>query len=128
MKKVFLSGGTHTDWQGQVIMAIHGIAEFFDPRTISHVKDAEAYTWRNLIEVRDSDIVFAYMEADNPSGLGLAVEVGYAVGLGKLVILVDDKSETDPQFERYFAIVRNAAHSVPPTLDEGIELLLTLVS
>jgi nucleoside 2-deoxyribosyltransferase len=39
----------------------------------------------------DTDIVFFYFEASNPSGLGSAFEVGYAVARGIPVIFVDEK-------------------------------------
>ena len=42
----------------------------------------------DLAAVRDCDLVIGYLEHDNPSGIGLAAEVGYAKALGKLIWLV----------------------------------------
>jgi len=67
------------------------------------------------------------MEQDNPSGYGLATEIGYARGLGKTVILVDERSQADEQFSQYFAIVREMSDVVLDSLEEGIALLKRFV-
>ena len=74
--------------------------------------------------IRQSDLVFAYLEATNPAGYALALEIGYAKGLGKTVILVDEKSSVDEQAGRYLQMVRAAADAVFASFDEGVEYLL----
>ena len=78
------------------------------------------YTHWDLCAIRQCGVLFAYMEADNPSGIGLSLEVGYALALGKLVVLVDEKH--DPRM----AIVREAAGVVFDRLDDGIAFLQAL--
>ena len=116
--KVFLSGRLKSKWQDKVIKEVHS-AIFFDPRTHG-LKNPRDYTAWDLDHIASSDIVFAYMENDNPSGYGLATEVGYAKALGKTVILVDEKSATNQDFRRYFALVRETSDATFNSFDEGL--------
>ena len=102
---VYLSGGMRgEDWQSRVIQKC-GDLDFVNPR--QHGLDsADRYTPADLLGVKRCDVLLAYMADDNPSGIGLALEVGYALALGKTVVLVD-RSEGDR--EKYMAIVRQAA-------------------
>lgn len=81
------------------------------------------YTLWDMHHIRSADILFGYMEKDNPSGYGLATEIGYAKGLGKTVILIDEKSRADKQFSQYFTMVREVADIVLDSLGEGINIL-----
>jgi nucleoside 2-deoxyribosyltransferase len=87
--QIFLSGGTRGTWQDRVKELLIG-EEFFDPRTL------RAESMRVIADIeRDwlnrCDMLFFYLEADNPSGLGSAFEVGYCVANGIPVIFVDEK-------------------------------------
>ena len=68
--KVYLSGGMRSGWQDKVIAECPGL-EFIDPRDHGLHSSMEY-----MLSVRRCDILFAYLEKDNPSGLGLALEVG----------------------------------------------------
>jgi len=81
------------------------------------------YTAWDLSHIKASDILFACMDKDNPSGYGLALEIGYAKALGKTVILVDEKSSENEEFRRYFAIAKETADVYFESLDEGINFL-----
>jgi len=110
--RIYLSGGMRGDWQDRVMAACPG-HDYLDPR--SHkLTDPAAYTAWDLDAVRRSDLVFAYMAADNPSGYGLALEVGYAIGLGIPVLLVDEAKRPE------MAIVREAATWLLPSLADGV--------
>ena len=74
--------------------------------------------------MRSCDIVFAYMEASNPSGYGLTFEIGIAYALNKTIILVDERSEKDAFFEKYFKIVHSPSSAVFQDLQEGINFLM----
>ena len=63
------------------------------------------------------------MESSNPSGYGLALEIGYAKALNKTIILINEKSKTDDSFKRYFEIVENLSDIVFDNLDDAIEYL-----
>src|SRR5687767_4074591 len=107
--KVYLAGGMRSDWRDQV-KAVSGHT-YIDP-TQHKLEDAIGYTFWDLAAVESCDLVFAYMEKDNPSGVGMVLEIGYALGLGKKVIFVDEQNN------KYFAIVRESVSALYDTLDK----------
>jgi nucleoside 2-deoxyribosyltransferase len=121
---VYLAGGHRSDWRERVMSVA---ADYVYRNPAEHkIDDARAYTAWDLEAIRRSDVVFGYLEQTNPSGYGLALEVGYAKGIGRHVILVDERSKTDEKIARYYGIVRETADAVFDSLDEGIAYLLTL--
>ena len=114
--KVYLSGGMRSGWQDKVIAECPGV-EFIDPRDHGLHSSMEYTPW-DLLAVRRCDIIFAYLEKDNPSGLGLALEVGYAAGLNKTIIFVNEKIG-----QRYTEIIDWTADLSYGTLELGIEYL-----
>lgn len=124
MKTIYLSGGTRTDWRSGVKDSVPGF-RYFDPCELG-LDDPAQYTIWDLSAVKESDFVFAYLEADNPSGYGLALEVGYAVALNKLVIFVDEKSASDNQVAEQLAIVKHCASVTLNSLGAGAQLLKSL--
>ena len=121
MPKVYLSGGSHSGWQDKVISECPGF-EFYDPRTHGMESPNHYKVW-DLSHIKMSDILFAVMDRENPSGYGIALEVGYAEGLRKTVIVVDEKSRSNEEFKKYFAIVKETADVYFQSLDEGIAFL-----
>ncbi|WP_167616068.1 nucleoside 2-deoxyribosyltransferase domain-containing protein [Maribellus sediminis] len=121
-EKVYLAGGMESDWHEKLKQRFHNKFLFYNPK--DHQLDAsEQYTLWDLHHIKKSDIVFAYLEKDNPSGYGLTLEVGYAKALNKTIILVDEKSDTNNEFKARFAIVKNSASAVFDNLEEGIKFL-----
>ena len=120
--KVYLAGGMRSKWQEEIINALGDKFEFFNPAAHKLV-DVDQYTVWDVHHIQQSDIVFAFMEMTNPSGYGLAFELGLAHGLGKTIILVDEKSVTDADFCRYFRIVTNSSDVVFDDYDEGVNYL-----
>lgn len=120
--KVYLAGGMHNTWRTTVLNECwHKCsAEFLDPTTHSLTNEDEYTAW-DLLNIKQSDIVFAYMDNENPSGYGLCVEVGYAKALGKTIILVIDY--LDNLRDQYFGMVRSCADVVVNNLDDGINLI-----
>lgn len=125
--KVYLSGGMNeSNWQQKVIDEVgHEGYTFFNPRE-HMLEDSKQYTFWDLYYVEKCDIVFAYMEAQNPSGYGLTLEIGYAKALNKPILLVDRRSETVQDFSKYFKIVRESSTIVFDRLEDGIKLLKNL--
>ncbi len=117
--KAYLAGGLKTDWQARVMSAVPQ-AEYLNPMDIQHLPLNEVVE-QELGWLRECDMVFAYMEKDNPSGIGLAAEIGFATALGKLVIFVDEKNDSRT---RWLALWRcdTVGH-----LQGGIDLLRTCV-
>ena len=121
-QKIYLAGGMKSNWQSR-LKEIDGFV-FYDPKDKEMLKELtlnEYGTW-DLHYIRQSDIVFVYAERDNPSGIGLAVEAGYAKGLGKTVILV---LEDDNRFheDRYMQFLKKAANITFTNLQDGINYL-----
>lgn len=115
---VYLSGGMKSGWQDVIMQTVTAL-RYIDPRQHG-LDNPDQYTLWDLEGVRQCDIVFAYLETSNPSGIGLALEIGYAKALGKQIILVDE------QQDRRFAIARSCANVVLSTLDDGLTLLRSM--
>lgn len=112
---VYLAGGMRSDWQDKVQEAVPSL-DYINPQD-NGTDFAKEYTlWDNL-GVSRCDLLFAYLEKDNPSGIGLAYEIGRAIALGKPVILVD------AQRTKYTAILRAAADITYADLQHGIQQL-----
>jgi nucleoside 2-deoxyribosyltransferase len=120
--KVFLSGGFKSDWQSKLIQSLEGKFVFFNPREHGLEKDDSYSTW-DIHFVKECDILFAYMESANPSGYGLAFELGIAFAMNKTIILIDEKSFSDSSFERHFKIMHRPSGVVFNNLNDGIEYL-----
>jgi len=106
-------------WQDYVMQNGPAV-QYHDPR--SHgLQEPDQYTLWDLMAVQQADIILAYMESDNPSGIGLSVEVGYAKALGIPILFIDGVSE-----DKRFDIARSCADAVTSSLDEGIKLLWQL--
>src|ERR1041385_4236487 len=134
--KVYLAGGMRNfNWQEKVINTVKQDQQttkekskefvFYNPREHG-LTDSKEYVIWDLFYVRECDILFACMRSDNPSGFGLTLEVGYARALDKPIILVDEKSKTDENFEKYFRVVRESASIVFENLEDGITFLKNL--
>lgn len=120
--KVYLSGGFKSNWQAQVIGDLKDKFVFFNPREHG-LDNSDFYTAWDIHFVKECDIIFAYMEHSNPSGYGLSFELGMAYALNKTIILVDEKSDQDLQFAKYFKIMHQPSGVVLKTLNEGVEYL-----
>lgn len=122
-QSVYLSGSLDTsNWQEKVEKQLQNKFIFFNPITHNCHRPEEYTTW-DLHFVKQCDIIFAYMEKDNPSGYGLTLEIGFALGLNKTVILIDEKSQNDKEFSSFFKIVTSASTIVFDDLEKGINYL-----
>jgi nucleoside 2-deoxyribosyltransferase len=107
-------------WMGFVEKAVAGFPIVCFRPDQSGRGDPDQYTPWDLFQVRRCDVLLAYMEADNPSGFGLTLEVGYAAALDKLVLYVDAKE--DPRMD----IVKHTADVRLSSLVDPIDFLLSL--
>lgn len=104
---VYLAGGMRSGWQDEVMRKVQGVI-FIDPRNHGLTTE-DKYTAWDLAGVDRADVVFGYLEADNPGGAGLALEFGWAAKAGKHIILAQDAAH--PQ-ARYYGMVRQVADAV----------------
>lgn len=123
--KVYLAGGFCGGWQINVKTQLKNCGFVFMDPSIKEIKETPSYieygVW-GLHAVKNCDIVFAYMQKDNPSGVGLAVEIGYAKGLGKTVILVLEKNNKY-QKDKYLDFLRLVSDITFNDLQSGINYL-----
>lgn len=140
MTKVYLAGGFYADnWQGKVRTTLFPEINtnkvfFFDPKEkernlsgdkSSLFKEPKAYTFWDINAINKSDIIFIYIDKGNPA-LGTLVELGYAKGKGKTVILVVE-SNHEIHKDRYFDFGKALADVNFPSLEDGINFLKTLL-
>jgi nucleoside 2-deoxyribosyltransferase len=101
MSKVYLAGGFKSGWQNSVA-STHELINPAEKEKNGIWDIGKICTW-DKYSIQKADIVFAYLEKDNPSGIGLSCEVGYAKALNKVVILVNEKTDNKFWFLNGFA-------------------------
>jgi len=111
--KVYLAGGMKTGWQDEVKRLASG-HDYYDPRIDTQQTYYFTMTSQDLEGIDDADMVFAYYEVDNPSGIGLALEIGYALAKGKRIVVIDEHESIHVFLasccERLFTDFRKAAN------------------
>lgn len=95
MKNIYLSGGTVTGWQDRVIEALSDYdVEFYNPAKLVlgplDRPELRIYGPMDRTKIVDCDIAFGYLEKSNPTPINTALELGYAIGLGKKTILCNE--------------------------------------
>lgn len=118
MKTIYLAGGMRSGWQKRVEIFVPHF-NYIDPCD-NGLKTEQEYTFWDLESVRRCDYLFGYMEKDNPSGAGLALEIGYAKGLNKAVFLIDESGA------KYFGMARSISDVVFTDFNAGISFLQRL--
>lgn len=126
MLKVYLAGGMRTEWRERVKGACPAL-HFIDPaeKEGGGEWNAREYVAWDLLHVRQADVVFGYMEHTNPSGIGLACEIGYAKALGKTVVVVIEPNNQHRE-DHYFHFMGEAADADFSDLDSGVAFLQRL--
>ncbi|GLI82571.1 hypothetical protein ANABIO32_02580 [Rossellomorea marisflavi] len=95
--KIYLSGGMYSGWQDSIIKK-DGV-EYFDPRLHSQQNvSAIKFVDDDIKAVRESDLVFCYIEESNPMPLGAAWECAVAAENNIPIITVWEKAYIDPFF------------------------------
>lgn len=93
--KIYLSGGMRSGWQDNV-PEIKGVS-YLDPR----IESPQNLTMLDFVKkdielVKESDLVFLYMEKTNPTGYGAIWECAVAVENNIPIIAVWEKDYVDP--------------------------------
>jgi len=146
LRQVYLAGGFRSGWQKKVKETANanpgnwssgeamtrGYTQFiwndpFEKERGEFAEDrewtAKEYTRLDLFLIDQSDIVFIYLEKDNP-GLGCIAEAGYAVGKGKYTILVREKPH-EIHTDRYLDFLEEMCDISFDNLEDGITFLKT---
>lgn len=121
-QKVYLAGGIRSNWQEKVTSNVD--AEFYNPRTkeVDKTLTLEEFGTWDLHHIKKCEIVFAYMEKTNPSGIGMSVEMGYAKALGKTVILCLEEGNERIK-DGYLQFMKKVADITFTDVDEAINYL-----
>jgi len=123
-QKVYLAGGMDSDWRQRVKR--DAIFTWFDPKTKEEVFKRKMmpveYTNWDLHFIDQCDVLFVYVEKDNPSCIGLAAEIGYARGINKTIVLVLEENNKFIK-DKYFCFIRECSTVVYDNLEHGIEYL-----
>jgi nucleoside 2-deoxyribosyltransferase len=123
-QKIYLAGGFKGGWHKYVTEKLGNGFIYFDPQK-HQLDESDKYTAWDLYHVDKCDILLGYMTEENPSGYGLALEIGFAKAKNKLIILIDERSKKDKTFKRYFSICHESATIIFNDLDEAIQYLKT---
>jgi hypothetical protein len=122
--RVYLAGGMRSGWR-EVLKEWYQDVDFLDPTTTGYTHELDYTNWY-LWAVSACDILFGYLEMDNPSGFGLMVEIGAASALGKPVIFVDER----PDLQKYTGMARSIAREsgvYTDSLSAGCRALTAMV-
>lgn len=96
MKRVYLSGGTVTGWQNYIISRVEGV-DFYNPAQFKLgsliMPELRLFGPMDKTKIRECDVLFGYLEASNPTPINVALELGYAKGLGKITVLCNEWTE-----------------------------------
>ena len=112
--KIYICGSMQKSvLRDELIRGLDG-HEILDPSQHG-LTDEKAYTDWDLAAIRQCDCVVAFMESSNPSGYGLAFEIGYACGINKPVIYLDALGNDWRQ--KYFGMVRSASQTASTIFD-----------
>ena len=129
MQKIYLAGGFRNNWAERVKKSSDKFywinpkdKEFQDGKRI--VMNVNEYGKWDLHFIKQSDIVFVYVERENPSCIGLCCEAGYAKGLGKTVITVLEPNHQTIK-DSYLSFITQVSDIVFETLEEGIDYLMS---
>jgi len=127
MNKVYLAGGFKSDWANSVRKCSDNI-HFINPKDKEFrngeriVMNVNEYGKWDLHYIRNSDILFVYVERTNTSCIGLCCEAGYAKGLGKTVITVLEPNHETIK-DNYLSFITQVSDIVFTNLEDGIEYL-----
>lgn len=99
--RVYLSGGMKDGWQDHIKRDLPGNL-YLDPRDHG-LNLAKDYTKKDLEMIDECDVVWAYLPLTNPSGIGLAAELGYAKAKGKPIFLAIEHKEKKWDFVKALA-------------------------
>ena len=126
-QKVYLAGGFKSNWAETVKQSSDSFKwinqkekEYKNNERV--IMNVNEYGKWDLHFIKQSDIVFVYVERGNTSCIGLSVEAGYAKGLGKTVILVLEPNHETIK-DAYLQFITQAADIVFEDLQSGIDYL-----
>jgi len=117
--KIYLAGGLRDPWRKTVeIKANHPNIKYLDPNK-HELNIPSQYTNLDLHMIDNSDLVFGYLEEDNPGGYNTLFELGYAIGKGIPIIFINEK----PEWDKYVGMIKESSLFYTDIFEEGIGFL-----
>ena len=129
--RVYLAGGYKSCWQDVVRRELKDQFTIYDPKEKEFknghrvLMELSEYGSWDLHHIRNSDVVFVFLERTNPSCIGAVIEAGYAKGLGKTVITVLEKNHETIE-DRYLEFIKKVSDITYEKLSDGISFLKSL--
>jgi nucleoside 2-deoxyribosyltransferase len=116
--KIYLAGGMRTEWRQYIKTNMNDLeVTWLDP-TESGLTKPKEYTFYDMACVESCDLILCYLEKTNPSGIGLAFEMGYAKGLKKKILFVNEQLDN-----KYTSILMECGCLIVESLDRAIEII-----
>jgi len=126
-QKIYLAGGFRSDWHEKVKQCSDNF-QWINPKEKEFkegervVMNVDEYGKWDLHFIKQSDILFVYIEKENTSCIGLCCEAGYAKGLGKTVITVLEPNHKTIK-DSYLSFITQVSDIVFTDLESGINYL-----
>lgn len=92
--KVYLAGGSYSNWRGELVAVLSTQLEGYDPFRDSNQSAAFRFIADDLAGIDGADLVIAYYPGGYVSH-GMAAEIGYAAALEKPIFYVDETDAPD---------------------------------
>ena len=127
--KIYLAGGMRSNWRERMIKECPNI-EFLCPKSTFRSQD-EWWTYDKVM-INTCDVVLIYIEKGKWAPIGMVIEEGMAYGLGKPVILVNERycdgirregESPEEQLARYLKCTESFCDILFTSLDQAIEYL-----
>ena len=125
--KIYLAGGFRSNWAEDVKKCSSNF-KFINPKEKEFknnervIMNVNEYGKWDLHFIKNSDIVFVYIEKGNPSCIGLCCEAGFAKGLGKTVITILEPNHETIK-DSYLSFITQVSDIVFDNLTDGITYL-----
>lgn len=117
--KIYLAGGLRDPWRKMVkVNASYPDVKYLDPNE-HELNTPSQYTNIDLHMIDSSDLVFGYLEEENPGGYNTIFELGYAIGKGIPIIFINEKSD----WNKYVGMIKESSLFYTDWFEEGVLFL-----
>ena len=123
---IYLAGDLRTNWRDAFREQAPDFT-YLDPQDHYHIKEETAYTFLDLLQLEQADLVVANLDPANPSLYGTSLEIGYAVAQGKSVLIIDQLTPAGDERARWFGMARSVSHIVVASVADAIDVLNAMV-
>ena len=117
--KIYLAGRLRDPWRETVKMSANYLdVKYLDPNK-HELNIPSQYTNLDLHMIDNCDLVFGYLEEENPGGYNTIFELGYAIGKGIPIIFINEKLNWD----KYVSMVKESSLFYTDIFEEGVLFL-----